>query len=132
MHLLAIELKLERYSLGLTVANAVAKRRIRAAMQSEVQTKELRKIRNLPLLPQAQGEKPKENKDRLMIEDGMPKGTIGEQLQEMQDKADVISELQRELQKVIQTFKLSCLQNSSTNSNRVNNWTGNGVFKIQR
>ena len=43
------------------------------------------------------------------IEDGMPKETIGEQLQEMQDKADFISKLQRELLKDIQAFKLSCL-----------------------
>ena len=35
------------------------------------------------------------------MEYGMPKGSIGEQLQEMQDKADVISKLQRELQKDI-------------------------------
>ena len=65
---------------------------------------------SLPPLPQAQGGKPKEDtdreggkptnncagfskEDRLTIEDGMPKGTIGEQLQEMQDKADVISKL---------------------------------------
>ena len=36
MHLLTIELNLERYLLELTVANSVAKHRIRAAMQSEV------------------------------------------------------------------------------------------------
>ena len=54
MHLLAIELNLERGSLELTVANAVTERRIRATMQPEVQTEELRKIRDLPPFPQTQ------------------------------------------------------------------------------
>ena len=118
MHLLAIELNLERGLLELTVANTVTERRIRATMQSEVQTEELRKIRNLPPLPQAKGGKPKEemdreggkptdncagisNKDGSTSEDSMPKGTIGEQIQKMQDKADVIVKLQRELQQDI-------------------------------
>ena len=111
MHLLVIELKLEKGSLELTVENAVTKRRIRATMQSELQTEELRKIRNLPPFPQTQGGESKEDadkesgeptgncagfsdKERLTIEDGMPKRTIGEQLQEMQDKAYFISKLQ--------------------------------------
>ena len=118
-------------------------------MQSEVRTEELRKSRNLPPFPQAQKGKPKEDldregseptdncagcsdKDRLTIEDGMPKRTIGEQLQKIQDKADNISKLQQELQKDIQAFKLSRLQDRSSDSNRVNNWSGNGVFKLQR
>ena len=114
-----------------------------------MQTEELRKSRNIPPFPQAQKGKPKEDSDReggeptdncagcsdeerLSIEDGMPKRTIGEQLQKIQDKADVISKLQRELQKDIQAFKLSRLLDRSTDSDRVNNWTGNGVFKLQR
>ena len=63
-------------------------------MQSEVQTKELGKSRNLPPFPQAQQGKPKEDldreggeptnkgagfsdEDRLTIEDGIPKRTVG-------------------------------------------------------
>ena len=38
------------------------------------------------------------------MEDGMPKLTNAEQLQKLQDKADVISKLQRELQKDIQAY----------------------------
>jgi hypothetical protein len=64
MHLLVIKLNLERYSLELTVTNVVTKSRIRAAMQSKVQTEELRKIRNKPPLPQAHGGEPKEDSDR--------------------------------------------------------------------
>jgi len=126
MHLLAIELNLEKGTLELTIANAVTERRTRATMQSEVQTEEVRKSRNLPPFPQAKKGKPKEDtdreggaptdnwagfsdKDRLTIEDGMPKRTIGEQLQKIQDKADVVSKLQQELQKDIQAFKLSRL-----------------------
>ena len=59
MHLLAIELNLEKGTLEHTIANAVAKHRTRATMQSEVQTEELRKSRNLPPFPQAQKGKPK-------------------------------------------------------------------------
>ena len=51
MHLLAMELNLEKGSLELTVANAVVERKTRAAMQSEVRTEELRKICNLPPFP---------------------------------------------------------------------------------
>ena len=55
----------------------------------------------------------------------MPKCTIAEQLQKMQDKADVISKLQQELQKDIQAFKFSSLQDSDANSDMSNTWTGN-------
>ena len=137
MHLLAIELNLERCFLELTVANAIAKRRIMATMQSEVRTKERQKIRNLPPLPQAQEGKPNKDSDResgeptndcagildkdgSTSEDGIPKGTFGEQLQKMQDKADVIFKLQRELWQDIQIFKLSPLQDRGTNSDMVN------------
>ena len=111
MHLLATELNLKKGSMDLMVANAVVERKTRATMQSEVRTKELRKSRNLPHFPQDQKGKPKGDLDReggeptdncagfsdITIEDSMPKRTIGEQLQEMQDKADVISKLQRKL-----------------------------------
>jgi hypothetical protein len=59
------------------------------------------------------------------MEDGMPKRTIAEQLQKMQDKADVISKLQRELQKDIQAFKPSCLQDDDASSDMSNTWTKN-------
>ena len=149
MHLLAMEINLEKCLLELTVANSVVERKTWATMQSEVQTKELRKIGNLPPFPQTQGGESKEDadkesgeptgncagfseEDRSTIEGGMPKRTIGEQLQEMQDKADFISKLQLELRKDIQAFKLSCLQDRSTDSNVVNHWHGNEVLKIQR
>ena len=61
----------------------------------------------------------------------MPKITNAKQLQKMQDKAYVISKLQRELQKDIQAFKHSRLRDSSTGSNVVNHWPGNEVLKIQ-
>jgi hypothetical protein len=100
-----------------------------------VQIEELRKIRNLPISPQAQGGRHKEalntanncagssDKDGSTSEDGMTKGTTGEQIQKMQDKADFIFKLQRELQQDIQVFKLNRLWDSGTNSNMIN--TGN-------
>ena len=63
MHPLAIELNLGRHLLELSVENSAAECRISTAMQSEVQIKELRKIRNAPTSPQAQGERPKEDSD---------------------------------------------------------------------
>ena len=135
MHLLAIELNLGRHLFKLSVENSAAKRRIRAAMQYEVQIEELRKIRNPPTSPQAQGGRHKEdlntsnncggssNKDRSTSEDDMTKGTTGEQIQKMQDKADFISKLHHELQQDIQVFKLNRLRDSGTNSNMIN--TGN-------
>ena len=126
MHLLAMELNLEKCLLELTVANSVVESKTRATMQSEVQTEKLWKIGNIPPFPQTQGGESKEDadkesgeptgncagfsdEDRLTIVDGMPKRTIGEQLQEMQDKAYFISKLQRKLRKDIQAFKVSCL-----------------------
>jgi hypothetical protein len=50
------------------------------------------------------------DKDRATMKDGMPKLTKTEQLQIMQDKADVIAMLQRELQKDIQDYKLGNLE----------------------
>ena len=131
MHLLAMELNLKKGLMDLMVANAVVERKTRAAMQSEVRTKGLRKIGILPPSQQTQGGESKEDadkesgeptgncaglsdKDRLTIEDGMPKGTIGEQLQEMQDKADVISKLQWELQKDIQAFNSAASKIAAT------------------
>ena len=49
MHLLAIELNLEKGMLDLTIANAIDKHRTRVTMKSEVRTEELQKSRNLPL-----------------------------------------------------------------------------------
>ena len=46
----------------------------------------------------------------------MPKLTNTEQLQKMQDKADAISKLQRELQKDIQAYKLCRLQDDDDSS----------------
>jgi len=131
MHLLAMELNLEKGLLDLMVANAVVERKTWAAMQYEVQTEELLKI-------SWQSVEPTGNcagfsdKYRSTIEDGRTHGTIAEQLQKMQDMADVISKLQLELRKDIQEFKLSRLQDSSTNSNVVNRWPRNEALKIQR
>ena len=61
MHPLAIELNLGRHLLELSVENSAAECRISTAMQSEVQIKELCKIRNAPTSPEAQGERHKEN-----------------------------------------------------------------------
>ena len=94
MHLLAIELNLEKGTLEHTIANAVAKRSTSEPMQSEVQTEELLKSRNLPPFPQAQKGKPKEDldrkggkptdncagcfdEDRSTVENGIPKRNIG-------------------------------------------------------
>ena len=83
-----------------TIANDVAKYRTRVTMQSEVQTKELWKSRNLPPFPQDQkgkhkrdfdreGGKPTDNcagvskNDRLTIDNGIPKRTIGEKMQKI-------------------------------------------------
>ena len=58
-----------------------------------------------------------------MSEDGMTKETTGEQIQKMQDKADFIVQLQRELQQDIQVLKNNRLWDSVTNSDMIN--TGN-------
>ena len=55
----------------------------------------------------------------------MPKLTNAEQLQKMQDKADVKSKLQRELQKDIQAYKLSRLQYDDASSYVSNTGTKN-------
>jgi len=52
------------------------------------------------------------------MEDGMPKLTKTEQLQIMQDKSDVIINFQRELQKDIQDYKLTNLQDLLTAPNQ--------------
>ncbi len=54
------------------------------------------------------------DKDRSTVEDGMPKLTKTEQLQIMQDKSDVIIKIQWELQKDIQDYKLTNLQDLLT------------------
>ena len=71
MHLLAMELKLKEGSMDLLVANAVVRRKTRAAMQHEVQTKGLQKIGILPTSQQTQGGESKEDADK---ESGKPTG----------------------------------------------------------
>ena len=106
------------------VANSIVEHKTRDAMLYEGQTMELRMLGILPFYQQTHGGESKEDadkksgkptgncagfsdKDRSTIEDGMPKGTIAEQLQKMQDKANIISKLQRELWKEIQAFEPS-------------------------
>ena len=72
MHLMAMELNLKKGSMDLMVANAVVERKTRVTMQSEVQTKGLRKICILPSSQQTQGWKPKEDADK---ESGKPTGS---------------------------------------------------------
>ncbi len=107
-----------------------------------MQTKLLWEFKILPTSKQTQGGKSKEGaykegseptgncagfagKDRSTMEDGMPKCTTAEQLQKMQDKADAISKLQRELQKDIQAYKLSRLQYDDASSDVSNTGTKN-------
>ena len=52
----------------------------------------------------------------------MPKHTIAEQLQKMQDKADVICKLQLKLRKDIHAFKLSRLQDDDASSDVSKTW----------
>ena len=52
----------------------------------------------------------------------MPKRTIAEQIQKMQDKADVIRNLQLELQRDIHAFKLSRLQDDDASNDMTNTW----------
>ena len=61
------------------------------------------------------------------MEDGMPKRIIAEQIQIMQDKADVISNLQLELQRDIHAFKLSCLQDDDASNDMTNTWEAHMV-----
>ena len=142
MHLLAMELNLEKGSLAHMMANTDAKRRTWSAMQYDMQTKILQKIGILPTSQQTQDGESKEDvdkeggestgtcagfsdEDRSTMEDGMPKLTNTEQLQKMQDKADVLSKLQRELQKDIQAYKLSRLQDDDASSDVSNTGTKN-------
>ena len=67
------------------------------------------------------------NKNRLTMEDGMPKHTIAEQIQKMQDKADVISNLQLELRRDIHAFKLSRLQDDGASTDMTNTWEAHMV-----
>ena len=114
VHLLAMELNLKEGLMKLLVASSVVECKTKAAMQYEMQTESWWKIGILLTSQQTQGRESKKNankesvkpngncarfssKDSSTVKDGMPKGTIAEQLQKMQDKADVISKLQREL-----------------------------------
>ena len=142
LHLLATELNLEKGSLAHMMANTAAERRIRAAMQYDMQTKILQKIGISPTSHQTQDRESKEDvnkevsestitcagfsdEDRSTSDDGMPKLTITEQLQRMQDKADAISKLQWEFQNDIQAYKLSRLQDDDVSSGVSNTGTKN-------
>ena len=142
MHLLAIELNLKEGSMDHMLANTSAKRRTRAAMQYDMQTKILQKFGILPTSQQTQDRESKEDvdkegsesagtcagfsdKNRSTMEDGMPKLTNAEQLQKMQDKADAISKLQRELQRDIQAYKLSRIQDDDASNDGPSTGTRN-------
>ena len=114
-------------------------------MPYEVQTVKTKLLQEFGILPTSkqsgkskegadkEGSKPTGNragftgKDRSTMEDGMPKHTIAEQLQKMQDKADVISNLQLELRKDIHTFKPSRLQDDDASSDMFNTWEAHMV-----
>ena len=140
IHLLAIELNLKKGSFELTMENSVAKRKLQADIPYEVQTVQTKLLQEFGILPTSkQSGKSKEGankectkptgnragftgEDRSTMEDGMPKRTTAEQLQKMQDKSDVISNLQLELRKDIHAFKLSRLQDDDTSSDMTNTW----------
>jgi hypothetical protein len=112
--LLAKELNIERGSLEHTIANSAAQRRTKAAMQFDMQTKIIQKIASQKTQDKECGKSTgiydgllKE--DSPTMKDSMPNLTKTEQLQIMQDKADTIAKLQRELQKDIQDYKLGNL-----------------------
>jgi oligoribonuclease (3'-5' exoribonuclease) len=147
LHLLATELNLERGSLAHMMANTAAERRIWAAMQYDVHTKILKKISISPTSQQTQDRESKEyvnkevseststcagfsDEDRSTLDDGMPKLTSIEQLQRMQDKAEAISNLQRELQNNIQAYKLSHLQDDDVSSGVSNTGTKNKAMSL--
>jgi hypothetical protein len=105
MHLLAVEFRLKIGSMDYLLAHTAAECRAQASMLYDMQTKILHKIGISP--------------------DGMPKLINTDQLQRMQDKADAISKLQRELQNYIQAYKLSRLQDDDISSGVSNSGTNN-------
>jgi hypothetical protein len=112
--LLAEELNIEKGSLEHTIANTAAQRRIKAAMQFDMQTKIIQKIASQQTRNKECGKSTGMydgllKDDSPTMKDSMPNLTKPEQLQIMQDKADNIAKLQRELQKDIQDYKLGNL-----------------------
>ena len=133
MHLLAMQLILKKGLMAHMMANAAAERRMQAAMQFDMQTKILQKIGSIPTSQQTQVGESKEEVDKeggkpvgtcagfsvedwSTMENGIPKLTNAVQIQKMQDKADVICKLQRELQKDVQAYKLSRFQDDDASS----------------
>ena len=146
-HLLSTELNLEKGFLAHMMANTAAECSIWAAMQYDMQTKILQKIGISPTSQQTQDRESKEyvnkevseststcagfsDEDRSTLDDGMPKLTSIEQLQRMQDKAEAISNLQRELQNNIQAYKLSHLQDDDVSSGVSNTGTKNKAMSL--
>jgi hypothetical protein len=112
--LLAEELNIERGSLEHTIANTAAQRRTKAAMQFDMQTKIIQKIASQQTQDKECGKSTGMydgflEEDSPTMKDSMLSLTKTEQLQMMQDKADNIAKLQRELQKDIQDYKLGNL-----------------------
>ena len=122
LRLLSLKSNLEEGLMEHTVANSHAKRKIRAIMSHEVLWVPTKKQTEEDMFKE--GSQPKDNsaglsdKDRTTMEDGMPKLTKAGQLQIMQGKSDVIIKLQRELQKDIQDYKLTNLQDLLTAPNQ--------------
>ena len=119
LQLLVVELNLKRGSLAHMMANTAANHRTQAAMQCDMQTKILQKIAFHQTQDKERGESTGIyagllDKDSPTMEDGMPKLTKAEKIQIMQDKSDVIIELEQELQKDIQDYKLSRLEDLLT------------------
>jgi hypothetical protein len=114
LQLLAEELNIEKCSMAHMMANSAAQRRTKAAMQFDMQTKILQKIASQQTQDKECGKSTGIyagllEEDSPTMKDSMPNLTKTEQLQIMQDKADNIAKLQRELQKDIQDYKLGNL-----------------------
>jgi hypothetical protein len=117
--LLADEHNMERGSLEHTIANTVAQRRTMDIMQFDKQTtmdimqfdkrtQDKKHGKSTGMYDGLLGE------DSPTMKDSMLSLTTTEQLQIMQDKADNIAKLQRELQKDIQDYKLCNLADRLT------------------
>jgi hypothetical protein len=117
--LLAEEQNIERGSLDHTLANTVAQRRTMATMKFDMQTKTIQKIASQQIQDKKYGKSTGMydeilEEDSPTMRDSMLSLTTTEQLQMMQDKADNIAKLQRELQKDIQDYKLCSLADRLT------------------
>jgi hypothetical protein len=117
--LLAKEHNIERGSLEHTIANTVAQRRTMATMQFDMQTKTTQKIASQQTQDKKYGKSTVMydgilQEDSPTTKDSMLSLTTTEQLQMMQEKADNIAKLQRELQKDMQDYKLCSLADRLT------------------